>query len=185
MTNLRQAGGGFFMKGLGSLFSWAVLVAAVAGIIYPAFIEGEAGAQPPGVTQVLFNLFLEPHLTLGYFMRILCLVVTVASGYLLALTKIYSKVPITAVRTAINIEFTNDLSKAIITREQTLRANQPNVTAYFTEMLPTNGGKILGSSINMNVHCQDCELNSRLERTGSDSSGFEIIHHFGGELPYS
>ncbi len=177
--------GGFFMKSVSSLFAAVILVAALGGIIYPAFIEGPSGTAPPGVTYTVISLFLQPHWTLAYFMRAICVLFVTASGYLLLVNWLYHKVPITVVRTRVEATLNADKSKAVVRRNQTLRANQSNVTAYFSGVTTTSSeGLIPESDINMSAFCLGRELNSSFWLTGTATTGFDIMHEFGCEIPY-
>jgi hypothetical protein len=173
------------MKGLGSIVSWAILIAGAAGIIYPAFIEGPHGAPPPSFTQAIVALFLEPRWDLGFFMRILCVVVVVCAGYVVVITRMYHNLPITVVKTSIQVNVSKDFSKAAMSRVQLLRANQSNVSAYFTAVTPNaTSGMVPEDGITMEAYCHGQTINSTFDLNGSEQSGFEVIHDFGCHIPY-
>ena len=172
--------------GLASLLKWVILIAGVAGILYPALIEGPHGAPPESVSQAVLSIFLNPELSQTYFMRVLCLVVVICGGYIILISFWYRDTPITVVKTSINATFNHDLSRADIHREQIMRANRRDVTAYFTSSIPSSlSGCTPKSEITMDVFCQgmDATLTS-FHSVGSDESGYAITHYFGAPLPY-
>jgi len=177
------------MRRFGAVFSAAVFIAGVAGIVYPAFIEGPAGTHPPSPTQIVVGLFLEPHLTLAYFMRILCLVVVLISAYIWIVERMYRNLPITVVQTKVKMDFNADYSRVVVRREQILRANQPNVTAYRLEVLPTSPlGRTPVADIQMSLFCHGADISFATGAPlfkGSDDRGYEIIHYFGRKMPYN
>jgi hypothetical protein len=114
----------------------------------------------------------------------LSFVVVISSVYILLLRQLYHNIPLTVIRTKIDIYFDNvDGSVVRIAREQLLRANQNSVTAYFMEVAPTSpGGRIHRNDITMNLFCENCEFHEHHEIIGSEEKGFEIIHDFGRNL---
>jgi hypothetical protein len=173
------------VKNLGPLFNRALLLGGLAGIIYPAFIEGPPGKPAPSLTQAIIGLILEPKPELGYFMRVLSLFVVVAFGYVVIIEWLYRKLPITAVQTNISIGFNQNYSLAVVNRSQVLRANQASVSAYFSLIAPTSpSGATPRADIAMDAFCYGCELKSSKMMIGADDRGFEIIHDFGADIPY-
>jgi hypothetical protein len=175
------------MRRFGPLVSATIFVAALAGIIYPAFIEVPSGAiRPPSPTQILVGLFLQPELTLAYFMRVLFFVAVLISAYIFVVNLMYRNLPITVVQTRIKMDFSPDYAHAVIRREQILRANQPNVTAYRTEIRPIAAGTTPRTDINVGLYCpdQNVAFNEPPLFKGSDQTGYEVLQRFGRNMPY-
>jgi hypothetical protein len=173
------------VRSFGYIVNRAILVAGIAGIVYPAFLEGPSGTPPPSFTQAIIALFLEPRLQLGYFMRLICLFVVIAFGYIVIIDWLYRNLPITVVQTRIKIEFNRDYRVAVVNREQILRANQDGVSAYFSEIAPTApSGATPKADILMDASCYGSTLSNDTKMRGSDDRGYEIIHDFGINIPY-
>jgi hypothetical protein len=170
------------MKGrYGHLVNWAVLVAAIVGIIYPAFFD-----ERLGLTQIFVSLF-EPKLTLGFAMRWLSVVLLCGAAYILVTGWAYRNLPISVIWTKLDIHFdAADGSRVRIEREQALRANQPEVSAYFMQCRPTSeNGRIPEASISGSVYCGNLNYQDRLDLHGNDARGFEVMHLFGAALPFA
>src|SRR5665213_1296336 len=165
----------------GRLLNWIVLIGGVAAILYPAIIDPHLST-----TQILISLF-EWQWSLGFAMRWLCVALIIGSIYILVTNKIYRNIPISVIWTKLIVHFdTVDGSRVRIAREQALRANQPNVTAYFMTARPTTQtGRMPEDGISGNVFCGDTDYNDRLDLHGDERRGFEIIHLFGQSLPYA
>jgi hypothetical protein len=165
----------------GHLINWAILVAGVAGIIYPAFFD-----ERLGLTQIFISLF-EPKPTLGFAMRWLSVVVLCGAAYILITGWIYQNLPISVIWTKLDVHFeTPDGSRVRVEREQALRANQPGVTAYFMQCRPTSEkGRAPEHLITASVYCDGIQFEDSLELHGNDARGFEVTHLFGTPLPYA
>lgn len=164
------------------LFNWAILVAAIFGIIYPAFFDPHLS-----LTQILISLvdFHEP--TLGFWMRWLSVFVLIGAAYILITGWLYRNLPLSVISTRLDIYFENpDGSSVRIDREQYLRANQPEVTAYYVSCRPTSpNGRIAEDSINCSVYCDGNNFQNDLDLHGTETRGFEVMHSFGRPLPYA
>lgn len=165
---------------LGKLFSWALLVAAVCGVIYPAFLD-----EHLSLTQIILSIF-SPELTISYAMRVLCTIVVICIAYLLSINRIYRNIPITVISTTADIKFHDADGKHVsFNRTQLLRANAPNVTAYLFQISPsTPAGTCPGTEIFVDTFCDNLGFVSTIDKHGSDASGYEVIHEFGRSLPY-
>lgn len=169
------------MKGrYGQLLNWVILVAGIAGIVYPAFFD-----ERLGLTQILISLF-DPKLTLSFAMRWLSVILLCGAAYILITGWIYRNLPISVIWTKLDVHFENpDGSRVRVEREQALRANQPGVTAYFMQCRPTSeNGRLPENLITSSVYCGSTNLHDTLELHGNDARGFEITHLFGRALPY-
>lgn len=173
------------MKQVWRLVAFALLAADVVGIIYPAFIQHDPGQPPPSVTQTLISIFREPHFDrLEYIFRVIMLLLFAAIAYVLVVTWAYRRVPLTVVKTTVQYKLNSDYSRADVSREQILRANQPGVNAHFSTLRP-HRGRIPRANLTMDAMSQKCRFSSSFDLTGTESSGFEIVHDFGGEMPYA
>jgi hypothetical protein len=174
--------GVFVMDGLyGRLLNWIVLLAGIAGIIYPAFIDDKLS-----LTQILISL-LEPKATIGFAMRWLSVALLIGASYILITSWAYRNLPISVIWTNLDIHFENDDGSRIrFEREQALRANQPGVTAYFMHCRPTApSGKIPEASIKGSVFCNGMKYRDQIELHGNETRGYEVTHDFGAALPYA
>jgi hypothetical protein len=110
----------------GHLLNWVILIAGIVGIIYPAFVD-----EKQSLTQIIISLF-DPKPTLGFAMRWLSVFLIVGGAYILVTSWAYRNLPISVIWTRLDIHFENaDGSRVRVQRQQTFRANQPGVTAYF------------------------------------------------------
>jgi hypothetical protein len=161
------------------LLNWGLLIGGFIGIVFPAFLD-----PPKSLTQILVGT-LKPELTLSYAMEVLFLVMFLCGAYILSIRRIFRDIPITVMSTRINIEFGDKGKKAAFHREQILRANHNDVTAYHSAVQPTSpGGKIIEKQINMSVYCENCNFTNEVDSVGTEQTGFEFIHEFGQSLPY-
>lgn len=112
---------------LKQLVGWVVLLAAIIGIIYPAFFD-----QRLSLTQILISLADFNNVSIGFLMRWLYVIIVIGTGYILITNWLYRNLPISVIWTRLDLHFdAADGSQVRIEREQALRANQPGVTAYF------------------------------------------------------
>ncbi len=159
----------------------AIFLGAVAGIIYPAFIDDKAS-----LTQIFVSLF-EPSWSLSFLMRWLVAFILVASLYVFFVGMYYRSVPITILNSNLELKYLSpDGSRVQFTRKQTLRANQRNVTAFFsTHTTSTANGRIPRAHVNVSAYCDSCDLADRIEIYGQESRSLEVIHIFGRPMPYA
>lgn len=168
-------------KQLGRFVSWLIAVTAVVGVIYPAFVD-----ERMGLTQIAISMF-KPELSFGFAMRWVSLIFLVGAAYIISVGIIYRRTPITVARTEVTITFHDSSGQKVkMEREQLLRANRTDVTAYFFKVSPENdGATIPKDSIHTTIH-GDCDgFESSAELHGSETRGFEVTHNFGRSLPYA
>jgi len=165
----------------GKLFNWGILIAGVAAILWPAFID-----ERLSLTQILISLF-EFERTIGFAMRWLSVFMILGSLYILITNRLYRNIPISVIWTRLHVFFDMpDGSRVRFERENGLRANQPNVTAYFTSSRPTMPlGRLIRGSITGTVYCDGQRFPDKIRTHGTEAKGFEIIHMFGRPLPYA
>lgn len=120
-------------------------------------------------------------------MRWLSVVLLCGAAYILVTGWAYRNLPISVIWTKLDIHFdAADGSRVRIEREQALRANQPEVSAYFMQCRPTSeNGRIPEASISGSVYCGNLNYQDRLELHGNDARGFEVMHLFGAALPFA
>jgi hypothetical protein len=166
----------------GRLLNWAVLVAAVIGIIYPAFFD-----ERLSLTQILISLIDFQSVTLGFMMRWLSVIVLCGAAYILITNWLYRNLPISVIWTRVDVYFDSpDGSRVRVDREQALRANQPGVTAYFLSCKPNaENGRVSERDITGSVHCGDVAFQDHIDLHGTETRGYEIMHTFGTALPYA
>jgi hypothetical protein len=163
----------------GRIANLALIVGTLIGILEPAFSH-----ENIGLTQIVLSLF-EPHWTQQFLMRWLLALTFIASCYSLATGIIFRNIPITIIWTRVQVRFMDEFGERVeLHREQLLRANQPDVTAYFSTHSPTSGGHVPHDQITASVYCESCNLNDRIEVTGSETGKTELVHVFGTPLPY-
>jgi hypothetical protein len=171
------------MRGrLANLVNWAILIAAIIGIIYPAFFDPHLS-----LTQILISLADFNQITLSFLMRWLSVLVFLFAVYIMITNWAYRNLPISVIWTRLDVHFESpDGSKVRIDREQALRANQTGVTAYYVNCKPTaEKGRVPEDGISCSVYCGDQEFKSDIDLHGSEARGFEIMHLFGNQLPYA
>ena len=173
---------GFFVGSrFGKLLNWALIVGGLAGIIYPAFIDGNQG-----FTKAILKLF-EPSWSLEFSMRWLCVIVFAAAVYTFITTQYYKNIPISVISTKLTAHFEDPTgSRVRVDREQSMRANEADVTAYFWSTKPTTEtGSVPKNLFVSSVYCKGARLNNNLDYYGSDSKGYDIIHDFGTSMPFA
>ena len=166
----------------GKLLNWVILVAGIAAILWPAFID-----EHKGLTQIVISLF-EFERTINFAMRWLSVILVLGALYILITNRLYRNIPISVIWTKLDVHFeAHDGSRVRISREQALRANQPKVTAIFMNSRPsTPNGRIIKTSIQGEVYCGDnSNFPGRIQTHGTEDKGFEIIQMFGRPLPYT
>jgi hypothetical protein len=92
--------------------------------------------------------------------------------------------PISVFGSKIRVYFDDSAGDHVrIVREQKLRANTPNITAYFMGVSADYGGSIPRNSITQQASCKRPGLTSGLQLIGSETS-WEIIQLSRPSLPY-
>jgi hypothetical protein len=168
-----------FKYGFGRIFNILLILGTLIGILEPAFFS-----ENIGLTQIVLSLF-EPHWNQQFAMRWLLAIGFSASCYAFIIGMIFRNVPITIIWTNVDVRFTDVEGRRVeLHREQLLRANQPGVTAYFSTHTPTSGGTVPHDQIQADIYCEACNLNDRVDVTGSEQGKTELVHLFGAALPY-
>ena len=94
--------------------------------------------------------------------------------------------PISVLSTKITLRFLKpDGSKVHVFRNQVLRANHPNVTAYYATMTPRWGGRISTKSINCELFGDNSKVISTFDQIGEETTGWEIVQKFNPSIPYT
>jgi hypothetical protein len=167
-----------FRFGFGRIFNILLILGTLIGILEPAFSENI------GLTQIILSLF-EPHWNQQFLMRWLLAISFGASCNAFAVSMVFRNIPITIIWTKIDVRFADVEGRRVeLHREQLLRANQPGVTAYFSSHTPTSGGTVPHDQIRATIYCEACNINDRVEVTGSEQGKTELVHVFGTALPY-
>ncbi len=158
-----------------------LVIGTAIGIIYPAFLDPNVT-----LTRIIVSLF-EPDLSLGFVSRWLIVLLFLASLYAIIVGRVYRRVPITVLSSAIEIKYLSpDGSRVLLRKEQTLRANQRNVTAIFNSHATTSSqGRMPKDSVNVSIYADAVTLDDRKEIYGQESRSLEVIHIFGKPLPYA
>lgn len=163
---------------IANIISIVFFIGTGIGILYPAVTDEK------GLTQIIVSLF-QPEWTQEFVFRWLLVLMFSCSAYVLIIAYIFRRTPITILRSDFEMKFESaDGSRVSINRTQTLRANQPNVTAFYGHHRPDNGS-IPKGGIEANIFCQSCNTSSYLEIFGREDSGLEIMQVFDEPLPYS
>ncbi len=155
-----------------------LVIGTALGIVYPAFLD-------PNITFThLIVSLVHPDWSLGFISRWLIVLLFLASVYALIVGRIYRRVPITILSNNIEIKYLNaDGSRVVVQKEQTLRANQRNVTAFINRHSPTSGGRVPKNEISASIFAGD-DLDDHLEIYGQENRSLETIHMFKRPLPY-
>jgi hypothetical protein len=159
-----------------------LLIAGIAGIIFPAFLE----APRPGPWELVTSLF-HPTLTYVFVARWLSVIFILLAIYIRFVRWIYKPLPISVIWTRVDLRYLNsDGSRIKFVRQQALRANQRGVSAYYQEISPSSEtGRVPENEIQASVTCGNRTLASELDLHGDEKKGYEIIHEFREHLPYS
>lgn len=160
-----------------TIINVVLLIGTIVGILQPAYSSNLS------LTQILLSL-LHPSWTQEFLMRWLLILAFIALGYSAFIQFIFRNLPITIISTDLFIRISPN-GYARMKRKQLLRANQPNVTAYFnshaasapTATIPTGG--IVG-----HVYCDGWNGKGSLELRGNDKKR-EVMHIFSKALPYT
>jgi hypothetical protein len=167
-----------FGYSIGRIFNVVLLLAAIIGILQPAF-SGNVG-----LTQIILALF-EPQWTQEFLMKWLLVLAFGALLYSLIIGIIFKNIPITIIWTRIDVTFNSgDGSDVEIYREQLLRANQPSVTAFFSAHTPSDG-HVPHERITASAHCDAPNFDDRFEIFGRPNSRTEVFHVFPQGMPYA
>ena len=168
---------GLFWRGLNII----LLLAGVAGILYPSFIEPRVG-----FTQAFLSLF-HPDASFAFAMRWLLAILFLIALYAFILGRMYRGIPITVLSSAITIKYmTPDGSTVLLQKEQTVRANQANVTALFnTHATTSTRGRMPKDSVSVSVYAEAVTLNDRTQIYGQEGRSLEVIHFFETPLPFA
>jgi hypothetical protein len=162
---------------LGHIISAGLLIGTIIGILQPAY------STDIGLTQLFMTLF-HPGWNQEFLMRWLLVLAFAAAVYMITLQYIYRNTPITVIFTKLSVTF-DTAGGAIFTREQLLRANQPNVTAYISKhgaSSPT--GRVVLESISASAYCSGWQGNDITELRPSGGT-VEVLHIFTRPLPFS
>jgi hypothetical protein len=167
-----------FGYGIGQIINVVLIIGTAIGILQPAF-SGNVG-----LTQILISLF-DPTFTQEFLMKWLLMLAFLAACYTFIISIVYRNIPITVISTDITVTFlSGDFSEVHIYREQLLRANQPNVTAYFSSHTPSGRGQIPHAQITAAAYCDKAGFQSDFEIFGEDGKKAELFHMFLDGLPY-
>ncbi len=160
-------------------FGVVLFIAGIIGILHPAFVDDKS------LTQIVVSLF-QPDLTPGFISRWLAVLLVALLAYIYAVDRMFREVPVTVMRTDVDIEFINpDGSQVRIVRTQVLRANRPDVTAYYSKHAPNSPtGRIPKAEISSSAHCQDRTIQQELEKSGRENATLELTHLFKPSIPY-
>ena len=162
---------------VGHLINVVLLVGTVIGILQPAW------SNDIGLTQIILSLF-HPSWSQEFLMRWLLVLAFIALSYSAFIHLIFRNVPLTIISTKMKVTFGDD-GAALIDREQLLRANQPNVTAYFTSHSPSApNGSLLRDRMTASVYCHGWGVKDELELRGNEKK-LEALHIFDKPLPYA
>ena len=98
----------------------------------------------------------------------------------------FKSIPISVLSTNITLRFVQpDGSDVHVFRNQILRANRPNVTAYFGTLTPRPGGRIDKDSIDCDVVGENANVTSTFDALGDEDTGWEIVQKFSPRIPYT
>ena len=98
----------------------------------------------------------------------------------------FRNTPLTVLTTHITLRFEkSDGSYVHVFREQTVRANQPNVKAYYTTMTPRWGGTIARSTIESGLSNETKKIFSSSDVTGHEATGWQLVQTFDPAVPYT
>ncbi len=162
---------------------FAPIIAAGLFILDIIVLIGDAFTlerKPKSISDFLV-LFFYPEASLHYVSRVVLLIVLVICAYVYTVIKFHQRVPMTIMRTVIDIKLSADFREAKFHRIQTVRANLPNVTAFFSSTSPsTLSGYV--SDVKMRAYCLGAHLNDVVEIFDAHTRGFESIHSFGRKL---
>jgi hypothetical protein len=94
--------------------------------------------------------------------------------------------PVSVLSTRFELHFSEpDRSVVRVEREQRLRANRPDVTAYYMTMKPDPGGKINKKDIECWISPKNAKISDSVVPIGSPEAGWECMHCFEPHLPYA
>jgi hypothetical protein len=181
-TALRQKmEGGVDRELIAKAISIAILVAAVLGIIYPAFIDPNIS-----LTQIVVSLFHPDH-SFGFVARWIVVIVFFISLYAVVVGHMYRSTPITILSSNIEIKYLDQAGTRVrLTRTQTLRANQRRVTAFFMKHGPSApDGRVLRNEISVSAFNDAKKLNNTCEIYGQETRSIEVMQLFESPLPYA
>ncbi len=162
---------------------FAPIIAAGLFVLDIVLLIGDAFTlerKPKSISDFLV-LFLYPEVSLNYFSRLVLLIVLFICAYVYTVIKFHQRVPMTIMRTVINIEISSDYREAKFHRIQIVRANLPNVTAFFSSTSPSSASGYC-TDIKMHAFCPGAVLDDVVEIFDEHTRGFESIHSFGRKL---
>jgi hypothetical protein len=167
-----------FGYGLGRIINVVLIVGTAIGILQPAFSE-----QHLSLTQIIISLF-TPQWTQEFLMKWLVVLAFAAACYTFFISMWFRNTPITIISSKIDVSFNNaDGSEVEIYREQLLRANEPNVTAYFSAHEASGNGTVPSDRIGVSASCDHAEFDQSFELFVQGGKT-ELFHKFTKGLPY-
>ncbi len=126
-----------------------------------------------------------PLLTLANFLLLLLILVSIYA-FLRSVKKPQAPIEVLSTKVSINVD-RNDHSKYTVFTEQYLRANRPDVSAYYNNFSPSPNGEVLANiSTSIDGYCGtviEQEPESPLQ-IGTEKSGWDCIQVFKQPLPY-
>lgn len=165
-------------RSLFQLISGAVFIASLVSFLQPAFVDNKT------LTQIIVSL-AEPDWSQAFFMRWIIVVLLAASTYVVIVDRIYKNVALTVVQTKFELNLMNeDGSIAEIRREQLLRANRPDATAY-SSIHCVDNGTMPRTYISSSLYSPDINISSTMDLFGKDEKGYEALQLFSAPLPYA
>jgi hypothetical protein len=160
-----------------SLINVVLIAGTVVGILHPAYTSSDTS-----LTQILLSLF-HPEWSQTFLMRWVLVLAFSAGVYVFAIRYIYRNIPITIISTDLTVTFGPDGS-ATLSRNQLLRANQPNVTAYFSRHGPSApNGSVPMDRIRADAFCRDWDCANEVELRQIGQT-VELLHIFDSGLPF-
>lgn len=161
------------------LLNFVLALAAVLGLFGPNVIV------PADALDALKSFFQAPDYYLFASERPFLVLLAIGLLYNGIVTARYRNIPITALSTSLELHF-EDADGVTVTsqRKQVIRANHPNVTAYYTEVSPSRGGIIRKEEINFWLDRFDGQVAEEMHKYGREDVGWECIQMFARPLPY-
>lgn len=133
-----------------------------------------------------YSSWLSSFSFLFYDWRLAFLLILLALLYRTLVRFRFRNTPLTVLTTHITLNFeASDGSKVYVFREQTIRANHPNVKAYYTTMTPRWGGTIDRNTIKSDLSNNTEKISSSSDVTGHEATGWQLVQTFNPEIPYT
>ena len=120
------------------------------------------------------------------FERPFLLLLAFGFAYTAIITFKYRNLPLSVLNPTVTVQFDKpDGSVVTLTRDQQIRAYQPDVTAYYMDARPYPGGTIDPAEIRCWLNTTNYPIKERTEISGTPGSPIELIHSFDPPLPFA